>query len=150
MAARVRAKSDASYHFIYHKGLIKLLIENHLRKINRTWEHFLFWGCFLESVSPKPKATSRRKRSKKIVEPPQTLEQGTSFVQTRSQGRSTMREPPPPLVPKMERVYTRRSGRLWEKKNLSPSHMPYPEQVEPTKPTKETEAEVVEPETKKT
>lgn len=54
MFFRVRERPNASAHFIYHKGLIKLLIEFQLRKAGRTWEHFLLWGGFeLQTVKPK-------------------------------------------------------------------------------------------------
>ena len=44
ISVRVMERPNASSHFIYHKGFIKLLVENHLRIVGRTWEHFLFWG----------------------------------------------------------------------------------------------------------
>jgi len=69
MSKRVMEKYDTPSHFIYHKILIKLLIESYLRKINKTWENFIFWGCFLESIAPKPKSISKRKRSKKPIKP---------------------------------------------------------------------------------
>ena len=42
MAARFRARTNPSSHFIYHKALIKLIIKNQLAKIGRTWSHFIF------------------------------------------------------------------------------------------------------------
>ena len=68
MSARFREKIDASSHFIYHRVLIKFLIKNRLRKINRTWDHFVFRGDFLDIILPKPKDVKKNKRDRKNVE----------------------------------------------------------------------------------
>ena len=52
-----------------------------------------------------------------------------------------MIEPPPPLVPKLESVYTRRSGRLKENKNLSNPHINSPAEAKSIKPRDKIEVE---------
>jgi hypothetical protein len=39
---------------------------DHLNKLNRSWEHFLFWRVFNESVVAKPKSKKKETQSKKI------------------------------------------------------------------------------------
>lgn len=69
MAARSRARTNPSSHFIYHKALIKLIIENQLAKIGWTWSRFIFWGGFqhqpIKRKRGKPQ-TAKRGREQKI------------------------------------------------------------------------------------
>ena len=46
ISARVKTKPNTPPHCIYHQGLIKMVIRHQLRKLNRTWDHFLFQGGF--------------------------------------------------------------------------------------------------------
>lgn len=43
-----------------------LLMVDHLNKLNRSWEHFLFWRVFNESVVAKTKYKKKETQSKKI------------------------------------------------------------------------------------
>ena len=42
----IRKKLNFPLHGVFHQGLIKILISNQLHHLNRSWEHFLFWGGF--------------------------------------------------------------------------------------------------------
>lgn len=60
MTTFFRERTYPSPHYVYHKTLIKLSIENQLEKSRRIWSHFLFWGGF----QPLPlKDLIRRKKS---------------------------------------------------------------------------------------
>ena len=46
MLKRVKGHSDHTNQFLFHHGLIKLIICTILHKENRSWDHFLFWSGF--------------------------------------------------------------------------------------------------------
>jgi hypothetical protein len=72
MERKIQTKSDKSNPLgdsLYHQGLIKLLILHELKKTDRTWEQFLFWGGFETTPSVKQqKKTRKRNRISKKVE----------------------------------------------------------------------------------
>lgn len=131
MSAKIQARPNSSSHSIFHKALIEILIVNHLNKIGRTWEHFLFQGGYVESVSPKPKTSGKKIKPKKHVQASEFPQQGTSLVQTRSKTKASLSRQTEILVPILEfkRVYT-------EEKALFPLQESSPElpeeQVEAT------------------
>jgi hypothetical protein len=56
MERKIQTKSDKSNplgDIMYHQGLIKILILHKLKKTDRTWEQFLFWGGFETTPSVK-------------------------------------------------------------------------------------------------
>ncbi len=61
MLAKVRAKPKMPPHYIFHEGLIKLLIFNHLGKVDSTWEHLLFLGGFIKYGAAKTKDNKGKK-----------------------------------------------------------------------------------------
>ena len=65
MSSRFRAWPNTSPHYMFHTGLIRLLIEDHLRKQNQWWAHFLLWGEFNEEVATKPKSKKGKIKPKK-------------------------------------------------------------------------------------
>lgn len=64
MSSKVRVRPKTPPHCIFHRELIKMLIINHLRKINRTWEHFLFWGGLNKEGTSKIKSKKSKKWKK--------------------------------------------------------------------------------------
>ena len=46
MVTRVRNHPEHNNHSVFHHGLIKLLITTQLEKIDRSWQHFIFWSGF--------------------------------------------------------------------------------------------------------
>jgi hypothetical protein len=64
MSCKVRVRPKTPPHYIFHRGWIKMLIMNHLINLNRTWEHFLFWGSFNEESIAKLKAKKEKKQKK--------------------------------------------------------------------------------------
>ena len=51
MSTKIRSKMVIPPHFIYNRGLIKILIHYQLRQVNQTWDHFLFWEDFLVGIT---------------------------------------------------------------------------------------------------
>ena len=62
MSSKVRARPKTPPHCIFHRGLIKMLIINHLRKLNTTWENLLFWGYFDKQGPSKLKSKKGKKQ----------------------------------------------------------------------------------------
>ena len=52
MSARVQTHNDVSEYKLYHQALIKVLVEEELRKRNQTWDHFLFYR--VGQLAPTP------------------------------------------------------------------------------------------------
>ena len=53
MVDKVQAKSEGCETYLFHHGLMKLLILNVLQKIGRDWSSFLFINGFeLETLTP--------------------------------------------------------------------------------------------------
>ena len=46
MSCRVREHQDHTKQFVFHHGLIKLIISTVLQNRGKTWEHFIFWSGF--------------------------------------------------------------------------------------------------------
>eukprot|EP00253_Pinus_taeda_P035847 PITA_35847 len=42
MAARIQTHQEASEYSLYHQAIIKVVVEEELKKRNQTWDHFLF------------------------------------------------------------------------------------------------------------
>jgi len=63
MSPKVKNKPKS---VVYRKSLIKLLIVDHLKKLNRTWDDFLFFGGFSIVGNPNSPVV-RRKRHKDIL-----------------------------------------------------------------------------------
>ena len=63
MYVRVRNRPSSYGSNMFHHELIKLLINQELGKLERSWSHFLFWGGF--KVNPKDVEKIKRK---KVVE----------------------------------------------------------------------------------
>jgi hypothetical protein len=62
MSHKVQVEPDHIQNTLFHFGLIKMIIVEELRKRERTWEHFMFWGGFeLETQPDKGKKKSRKK-----------------------------------------------------------------------------------------
>ena len=47
MSNRIKVHMDHTHQFVFHHGLIKLIVSTVLQKKSRTWDHFLFWSTFL-------------------------------------------------------------------------------------------------------
>ena len=82
MSNKVQAKAQGSETSVFHHGLIKLLVLEEFKKLNRDWASFLFLSRYeVGSVTPKniskPKITSslvvleeiNEERGQPIVEP---------------------------------------------------------------------------------
>jgi len=91
MSAKFRAKPKTPPHCIFHKGLFKLLIINHLREIGRTWDHFMFWGGFVKECVAKIKGREGKKQRKKHT-PVQKSEavQSNSVVLSQSKSKLSL------------------------------------------------------------
>ena len=46
MSSRVKEHQDHTKQYVFHHGLIKLVISTILQKREKTWEYFLFWSGF--------------------------------------------------------------------------------------------------------
>jgi hypothetical protein len=68
MCNRVQAEPNNIWNALCHFGLIKIIIVEELRKRERTWEHFLFWGGFQLETQPN----KGKKRSNKKSQTPQS------------------------------------------------------------------------------
>ena len=66
MASNVQKRVKFLETNLYHHGLVKVLIEFHLKKIGDNWEEFLLRNHFqeLEETSSKEETVRRRKRRK--------------------------------------------------------------------------------------
>ena len=58
MATRVKNHPDHTSHSVCHHGLVKLLIMTKLKKLDRSWQHFLFWSGF-EPETPETQNHSK-------------------------------------------------------------------------------------------
>ena len=75
MLAKIRTQRAASEYSLYHQYLIKLLVEEEIRKINQSWDHFLFYRACQPAPTPyflaqlslasqkNPQPTKRTKRN---------------------------------------------------------------------------------------
>jgi hypothetical protein len=70
MSHKVQDEPDHIQNTLFHFGLIKMILVEELRKKERTWEHFLFWGGFELDTQPDK---GKRKSSKKIPTPQSSL-----------------------------------------------------------------------------
>ena len=72
MASKVQKRVQFLETTLHHHGLVKILIESHLKKIGDNWEEFLLRNHFqeLEETSSKEETVRRSKRIKtdKVVE----------------------------------------------------------------------------------
>ena len=66
MSHKVQVEPDHIQNTLFHFGLIKMILVEELRKKERTWEHFMFWGGFELDTQPDK---GKRKSSKKIPTP---------------------------------------------------------------------------------
>lgn len=66
MASIVKKKIEFIYTTVYHHGLIKVLIEFHLKSIQDTGENFLIRNHFQEAPESPKEDNVRRSRGKKI------------------------------------------------------------------------------------
>ena len=67
MVVRARNHSSSSGSNMFHHGLIKILINQELGKVERSWSHFLFWGGFKVKFKDVEKRKRKKKSSKKNV-----------------------------------------------------------------------------------
>jgi hypothetical protein len=114
MASKVRRNPRTPPHSIFHRGLIKLLIVNHLNKISESWDHFLSSGDF---VSDATKIKSKKKGiptdngvSKENPQP--TI--SSNSVETRSMRKCSAEElnETPKSKPHVEKTYTRKKKKV--------------------------------------
>lgn len=110
--------------------MIKLLIENQLRKIRRTWDHFIIWVGFQPQLTKSKRGRKKgiKKESQQFKHPEiGTSSQKTFVVQTRSQ---KWVEKTYPSVPQLPKFYTRRSDRIRKaQQNPPPTETPYNESL---------------------
>jgi hypothetical protein len=50
MSKMVRRNSQNPQSSLYHHGLVKMLVEAELRKINKTWDQFLGENAFIDQI----------------------------------------------------------------------------------------------------
>ena len=60
MSDKVQGRPEGSETSIFHHGLIKFIVLEELKKLNRDWETFLFMSGF-EIDAPTPKKTHNSK-----------------------------------------------------------------------------------------
>ena len=65
MASNVQKKIESLETTMYHRGLVKILVEYHLKKIGDTWENFLIRNHFQETPESPEKDSVRKSRRKK-------------------------------------------------------------------------------------
>ena len=58
MSAKIRANPGLPAHFVYHRGLIKILVQYKLTQENQTQDDFLFWEGFKVDSPQTSKNTS--------------------------------------------------------------------------------------------
>jgi hypothetical protein len=71
MSHKVQAKPNKIKNTLFHFGLIKLIVLEELRRREKTWEHFIFWGGFemethLGNKKKRTKSKSLTPRSSSI------------------------------------------------------------------------------------
>lgn len=66
MASNVHKKIESLETTMYHHGLVKILVEYHLKKIGDTWENFLIRNHFQETPESPENDSVRKSRRKKI------------------------------------------------------------------------------------
>ena len=65
MADKIQAKPESSDTSIFHHGLIKLLVMEELKKLNKDWATFLFLsGYDVDVLTPRRKPKSKKKTPK--------------------------------------------------------------------------------------
>ena len=75
MSIRARNHPSSSSSNMFHHGLIKLLINQELGKVERSWSHFLFRGGFKVNLKYAEKIKRKQKSSrKKVLEIPDSAE----------------------------------------------------------------------------
>ena len=67
MVVRARNHPMFSNSNMFHHGLIKLLINQELGKVESSWSHFLFLGGFKINLKDVEKRKRKKKSSKKKV-----------------------------------------------------------------------------------
>ena len=65
MASTVQKKIEFIDTTMYHHGLVKILVEFHLKRIGDTWENFLIRNYFQEAPKSPEEGNVRRSRRKK-------------------------------------------------------------------------------------
>lgn len=68
MSERVLTHVDVSEYSLYHQDLIKVLVEEYLRKRNQTWDHFLFYKAGQPAPTPpvpQPNPQPAKRRTKR-------------------------------------------------------------------------------------
>ena len=74
MADKVQAKSEGSETSLFHRGLIKLLVLDELKRLGRDWSSFLFVSGFeVDAITPKRKPKSRGIPSPSVAEQSEPL-----------------------------------------------------------------------------
>jgi len=68
MDDKVQAKPEASSTFVFHHGLIKLLVVEEMNKLNRYWLTFLFLSGYELDVATPSRKTPKSKFSIPRVE----------------------------------------------------------------------------------
>ena len=46
LSNRIKGHMDHTHHYVFHHGLIKLIVCTILQKRSKSWDHFLFWSGF--------------------------------------------------------------------------------------------------------
>ena len=66
MTTKVHNNPEHTNHRFFHRGLVKFLVLEELKKYDRTWSHFIFWsGLQLEqTMDPNDKGNMIDKRGK--------------------------------------------------------------------------------------
>ena len=69
MSLKIRDQPNFTPHYVYHRGLIKILVQYKLSQENRTEDCFLFWEGFKKD-SPQNSKTKKKSstRIKKTLE----------------------------------------------------------------------------------
>lgn len=87
MVARIQTHQEASKYNMYHQAIIKVLVEEELKKRNQTWDHFLFY----RAGQPTPKLQETIKPSSIGIHTKRTSivsVEGSSKRKTRREGVS--------------------------------------------------------------
>lgn len=64
MTGNIQRKIQYINNALYHHGLVKILIEAHLRNIGHNWEDFLIKNHFKEAEKEEPSGKTRKSRRK--------------------------------------------------------------------------------------
>jgi len=65
MDSNVKKKMEFIYTTMYHHGLVKILVEFHLKRIGDSWENFLIRNYFQEALESPEEGNIRRSKRKK-------------------------------------------------------------------------------------